>query len=101
MRQAAEAAIDISFTRISDGADDLLPLTCEFGKFLKAILAHEPNALLLVQAREVFVDVLPDALAVEDFEHNVLAHGHCDARVEEVAGVDYDRYSPMAIAMRE
>src|SRR6476646_2318558 len=48
VRQAAEAAVHISFTRVGHGADNVFPLGAKLGKFFKTVLAGEPCALAFI-----------------------------------------------------
>src|SRR4051794_38193740 len=47
VRQAAEAAVYVGFTRIGHSADDFFPLGAELGKLFKTVLARKPCALAL------------------------------------------------------
>src|SRR5436305_10388523 len=62
VRQAAEAAVYVGFTRIGNGADNFFPLGAELGKFLKTVFAGEPCPLPLVEPGEEFIHVLPDTV---------------------------------------
>ena len=87
VRQAAEAAVHVGFTRIGHSADNFFPLGAELGKFLKTVLAGEPCALAFVKPGKKFIHILPDAVAVQYLQDNVVAHGHGDAGVEKIARV--------------
>src|ERR1700730_513657 len=78
IQQPAEGAVDVGFAGICDGADDLFPIGGKFWRLLKHIAAGEPAAWFAEQSRAGVVDVLPVAVAVENFEHDVTAHGHVD-----------------------
>src|SRR5579884_1867657 len=41
-RQTAKGSIDVGFACVRDGADDLLPVLAQFGKFFEQISADEP-----------------------------------------------------------
>src|SRR5689334_6676908 len=94
MRQAAEAAVHVGFPRVRYGADDVFPLAAELGEFFKAVFTGKPRTLLLIEPSKKFVYILPDAVTVKDFEHNVIAHGHGDAGIEKVARVNNHRFAP-------
>src|SRR6185503_17269283 len=88
VRQAAEAAVHVGFTRIGHGADNVFPLGAELGKFLKTVFTGKPRALLLIEPGEEFVDVLPDAIAIQNFQNDIVAHGHGNTRIEKISCVN-------------
>src|SRR4051794_28417037 len=85
VRQATEAAVHVGFTRIGHGADDFFPLSAELGKLFKTVLAGKPCTLALVKPGKKIIHILPDAVAVQYLQDNIVAHGHGDARVEKIA----------------
>ena len=84
------APIDVGLAGIGDGADDLSPFVAHFGEVIEDVAARIPGPALMAEGGEIIIDVLPVAVAIQDLDHHVVAHGHDDARVVEVARVDHD-----------
>src|SRR5208337_3762046 len=67
VRFATKAAtINVGFARVGHGAQQFTPVVAELGELLKKILADKPRALVPVHGGEVIVDVLPDAVTIQD-----------------------------------
>lgn len=87
-KKAPAGAVDVRFAGVGDGAENLMPVSRDGGKFAEEVAAAKPVAWLAEVFGGGFVEVNPVARRVENLDEDIGADGEEDAGVEEVSGVD-------------
>ena len=79
MRGALESApINVGLACIGYGGHDVTPFVSQLRKLLEKVFADKPSSFVSIHRSEVVVHVLPGSFPSEDFQDNVVTHGHGD-----------------------